>query len=132
MSLSGKNRKFRAGAGKGFPGGPSSPDETFVQAIAQALRTEFGDSAGAVKTVARLTGMNDRTVKNWFAAINGPGGEALISLLHHSDGVCEAILRLAGRDELVLAVRLVEVHEAMRTLVITMDGLVPPTPPGPP
>ena len=72
MSLSGKDRKFRAGAGKDFPGGPSSADETFVQAIAQALGTEFGDSAGAVKTVGRLTGMNDRTVKNWFAAINTP------------------------------------------------------------
>ena len=131
MSLSEKDRKFRPRTGNGFPKGPSDGDNTFVEAVARALRAEFGESAGAVKTVARLTGMNDRTVKNWFAAINGPGGEALISLVRHSNGVCETILRMAGRSELVLAVGLVEVHEAMRTLVTTMDGLIPPTPPEP-
>ena len=109
MSLSGKDRKFRAGAGKDFPGGPSSADETFVQAIAQALRTEFGDSAGAVKTVAPPDGDERSNGEELVCRHQQAGGEAPISLLHHSDGACEAILRLAGRDELVLAVRLVEV-----------------------
>jgi hypothetical protein len=44
----------------------------FADAVAAALHREFGDSHGAVKSVMRVTGVAEKTAKNWFQAKNGP------------------------------------------------------------
>ena len=73
MSRSQKDRKLRSETGKTFP--PPDPHGfDFVEAIAQALRREYGHSPASVKVVVRLTRANPRAVRNWFAANNGPSG----------------------------------------------------------
>ena len=50
-----------------------------------------------IEVVVQLTGANERTVRNWFEAKNGPSGELLVALCRHSDEVLATVLRLAGR-----------------------------------
>jgi hypothetical protein len=82
-----KGNFFPVGGTRGYP-----------VAVAAALRAELGESHQAVKTLMRWTGANERTAKNWLSGKNGPRGEHLIGLLHHSDKMLEAILQLAGRE----------------------------------
>lgn len=96
MSPANKGRTFRPGNGKDLP-----PPPTLAMTIARALREEFGEGRSAIKTIATLTSSNERAVKNWYAGMNGPSGESLISLCRCSDSVLEAVLLLAGRGELV-------------------------------
>ena len=56
-----------------------------------------GCTAG-LKIVVQLTGANERTVRNWFDAKNGPSGELLVALCRHSDEVLATVLTLAGRE----------------------------------
>ena len=81
MSLTKKDRINRSVSGTTFP------PKRFADAIAAALRREYGGTHAAVKTVVALTGANERAVKNWFDAKNGPSGEFLIALCAHSDEV---------------------------------------------
>ena len=55
-----------------------------------------------------LTKANERAVKNWFMAKNGPTGRHLVDLVRTSDEVLEAVLLLSGREELVLAKKLAD------------------------
>ena len=54
-----------------------------------------------MKTVVGLTSANERAVKNWFQAKNGPSGEFLIALCRHSDHALETVLLMSGREEQV-------------------------------
>lgn len=76
--------------------------------IADALHREFGETHAAVKTVVCLTHANERAVKNWFHAKNGPTGQHLVDLVRSSDEVLEAVLLLSGRQDLLVAKKLVE------------------------
>jgi hypothetical protein len=122
MSLTKKDRKFRSGSGKGFlPGGePPQEEMRFAIVVANALRREFGDSAGAVKEVARLTRANERAAKNWFDAKNAPNGALLIRLIEHSDDVLESVLTLARRQELLKEKR---IHDTRRELLELLSQL---------
>src|SRR4029079_17357247 len=73
---------------------------TYPSAISAALRNELGNSHRAVKTVMRWTGANERTTKNWLAGRRGPRGEHLLRLMRHSDATLEAVLQLAGREQI--------------------------------
>ena len=95
----------------------------FVEAIAQALRREFGQSPAAVKVVVRLTRANPRAVRNWFAANNGPSGENLVVLLRHSEEVLETVLFLAGRHDLITARKLAGAREKLREMLEMIDDL---------
>lgn len=86
----------------------------FTRTIAQALHKEFGDTHAAVKTVVALTRANERAVKNWFSAKNGPTGRHLVDLVRTSDEVLEAVLRMSGRSDLIVAKKL---GESKRTLL---------------
>lgn len=86
----------------------------FTRTIAQALHKEFGDTHAAVKTVVALTKANERAVKNWFSAKNGPTGRHLVDLVRTSDEVLEAVLRMSGRSDLIVAKKL---GESKRTLL---------------
>ena len=126
MSLTGKDRKVQSKFGKTFPDEIGDNQLSIAEAIAEALKSEFGTSAGSVKTVGRVTQANGRAVKNWFEGNNAPSGENLVCLLRHSDRVLNAVLLLAGRQELLIASRLMGVHRAMRELVEAMDQLQGP------
>ncbi|KQZ22095.1 hypothetical protein ASD47_08215 [Caulobacter sp. Root1472] len=123
MSRSQKDRKLRSDSGKTFPQSPDPHRMDFVEAIAQALRREYGQSPAAVKVVVRLTRANPRAVRNWFAANNGPSGENLVVLLRHSEEVLETVLFLAGRHDLITARKLAGAREKLREMLEMIDDL---------
>jgi hypothetical protein len=122
MSSTRKGRKVRSGAGTSFPndGLGSVP---FAQAVAAALREEFGMLPAGIKTVARLAGANERAVKNWFQAKNAPSGELLVALCRHSELVLETVLRLAGRTELMRVKRLSDFQSRIQEMRALLDSL---------
>lgn len=73
----------------------------FARAMSLALNQAFKGSRSKVKTVAKLTGANERTVKNWFCGNYGPSGPYLVLLVRHSDEMLNVFLSLAGRDRLL-------------------------------
>lgn len=107
MSLPKNDRNFRPHTGNSFPPG------RFVTAIADALHREYDHTGGGVAAVVALTGANARTVRNWFEAKNGPGGEYLVALCRHSDEVLDVILTLSGRTMLL---DMASLHQVKRRL----------------
>ncbi len=65
----------------------------------------------SVKTVMAYTGAGERTVKNWFEGKNGPNGENLVELVRHSDEVLEALLWMAGREDILAGKLLVDARD---------------------
>lgn len=127
MSFTENDRIFRSKSGKTFPDDSSVADgQSFADAIAAALVRDFGQSHAAVKTAARLVHANERAVRNWFDARNGPSGEHLVVLMHHSDAVTEAVLHLAHRDQLLGSVILDEARAKLCQMLAILDDLAPP------
>jgi hypothetical protein len=122
MSRSQKDRKLRSKTEKLFLQDAAEGFD-FTQAIAEALRREYGQSPAAVKTVVRLTRTNPRAVRNWFSANNGPNGENLVVLVRHSEEVLETVLQLAGRQDLVTARKLAGAREKLREMLEMIDEL---------
>ncbi len=124
MSSTQNDRKLRSESGRTvLPMAASIPTERFPEAVANALRREFGAVPGSVKHVVRITGANERAVRNWFEARNAPSGENLVALMAHSDEVLETLLHLAGRQELVAARRLSGARDKLREMLKLMDDL---------
>jgi hypothetical protein len=121
MSFTENDRNFRSKSGKTFPNEPAYA--RFGPAIAEALRAEFGGSTSAIKSIGKLTGANERTVRNWFEGKNGPGGDNLIALIRHSDTVLRTMLVLSDRRQLALASDLRNLHSKMRHLMEALDEL---------
>lgn len=117
MSLTKRDRMNRTVSGNTFP------QKRFAGAIALALRREYGGTHAAIKTVVALTGANERAVKNWFDAKNGPSGESIIALCRHSDEVLETLLLMAGRTEHVRAKRIVDATGKLREILVLLDEL---------
>ena len=124
MSFSEKDRKLQSKAGSPFPVDTAQP---LARAVALALKAEFGSTPSALKTVAQLTASNERAVRNWFEAKNGPSGENLVVLMRHSDLVLRTVLGLADRQDLVVAVGLASLRRKLVDAVAAIDGL-PPAP----
>ncbi len=125
MSLPKNTRKIRSSSGKTFPNGtaPRIGPPRYASVIAEALRRDFGGTHAAVKTVVGLTGVNERSVKNWYAAKNGPSGENLVDLARHSDAVLEAFLTLAGRETLVAAMAADDARQQLSAMIATFRSL---------
>jgi len=123
MSLHKNDRKIRSIDGKEFPKseGQSLSGGHFAEVIAAALRQGFGDTRSAVKTVVTLTGANERAVRNWFDAKNGPSGEHLVDLIRHSDEVLEAVLLCCGRRELIAAHRIIDTRRELKEMIGQLD-----------
>ena len=116
--------------GKFFPkkdgyngNGQHKPDIVFAVEIAAALRRSLGDNSAGAKVVASWTGANEKTVKNWFAGKYGPSGEHLFSLVRHSDEALETFLALAGRQDLMVAVKLAAAEQAIEDLLTAVRQL---------
>jgi hypothetical protein len=93
-------------------------------AIAGALKADLRDTHQAIKIARRWTGASERTVKNWFAAKNSLGGEQLIILLGHSDGVLDAVLRLGNRHIAIGPSRLVAARSALFDSLQQIDSIL--------
>lgn len=108
----------------GYTGnGRHEPDNWFAAEIASTLKRSLGDSRAGAKIVASWTGANERTVKNWFAGRYGPSGEHLIALARHSDEVLGVFLAMAGREELMVAMKLAAAEQAIEELLVAVRRL---------
>ncbi len=124
MSPTQKDRKVRSHSGRSFlQRTPPELAPSFSEAVADALRREFGGTPGAVKEVVRLTRANERAVRNWFEAKNAPSGENLVILMRHSDEVLESVLRLADRQDLVAARKLSAAREKLQEMLAMIDDI---------
>ena len=108
MSRPKNDRKFQSESGKTFQ---DLDTESFVRAIAGALKADFGATPSALKTVAQLTHSNERTVRNWLEGKNGP------------TGVLGTVLELADRRDLGLAVGLTSLRARLIDAVAEIDRL---------
>ena len=120
MSLTKNDRKLQPSSGNTFP------KVSFARAIADALHREYDESQVGVKTIVRLTGSNERAVRNWFDAKNGPSGESLIALCRHSDHVLDTVLLLAGRVEHVRARKIGHAKRVLEDIVALLRVLDEP------
>jgi len=124
MSLHKRGRNFRSFSGRGVPIRRNPIDSRgFAKAISAALREEYGDTHAAAKTIARLTGGNDRSAKNWLAGKNGPNGQSLIALCRHSDRVFETVARLCGRYQVLKTHKLIDAREKLRDTLAALDEI---------
>ncbi|WP_050526553.1 hypothetical protein [Pseudorhodobacter aquimaris] len=89
----------------------------FAEEIASALKRSLGDSRAGVKTVAAWKGANEKTVKNWFSGTYGPSGAHLIALARHSVEVLGTFLAMAGREDLMVAIKLAAAEDAISDLL---------------
>lgn len=118
MSFTKNDRKIQSESGKTFP---KITPEVLANVIAEALRAEFGALPSSVKTVARITHANDRAVRNWFDGKNCPSADNLIVLMRHSSIVLKAMLELADRRDLALAVGIFGLREQLVDMVAAID-----------
>jgi hypothetical protein len=95
----------------------------FSAEIAAALHRSLGSTGAAVKTVAGWTGANEKTVKNWFSGRYGPSGEHLAVLVRHSDEILNAFLVMAGRQDLMVAIKLAAAEQAVMELLVAVQNL---------
>src|SRR5262249_23637772 len=123
MSPANMDRRFQSLLGKTLqPEREGISPVRFAELVAEALRRDFGGTHRAVKTVCSLTGANERAVKNWFEAKNGPAGYHLIALMSASDAVFEAVLIAAGRRDFFVGKKLVDCkRELMAMLWAILD-----------
>jgi hypothetical protein len=120
MSRPKNDRKVQSESGKTFQ---DLDTESFVRAIAGALKADFGATPSALKTVAQLTHSNERTVRNWLEGKNGPTGSNLVILMRHSDRVLGTVLELVDRRDLGLAVGLTSLRARLIDAVAEIDRL---------
>ncbi len=127
MSFRKKGRKFRPVSGKTFPRSSAkvaAPDGyEFAAVVAETLRETVGGTRMSVKTVMAYTGAGERTVKNWFEGKNGPNGENLVGLVRHSDEVLEALLLMAGRENILAGKLLVDARDKLVEMLEIIDQL---------
>jgi hypothetical protein len=127
MSFPKKDRKIRPVSGKTFPRSSgtvtASDGYEFTAVIAETLRETFGGSGMSVKTVMTYTGAGERTVKNWFEGKNGPNGENLVELVRNSDEVLEALLLMAGREDILAGKLLVDARDRLVEMLEIIDQL---------
>ena len=120
MSFTKNDRTIQSKSGKTFP--KLSPS-ALSEALAQALKEEFGALPSSVKTVAKLMNSNDRAVRNWFEGKNSPSADNLIVLMRHSDQILRMVLELADRRDLVLAVGLTGLRAQLVDVLSAIDGM---------
>lgn len=110
----------------GRPPGGGDPTEaaTFAVAIAEALRRELEPNHSALKIAASWSDTNERSVKNWLAGRSAPSGHHLGQLARHSDEVLCAVLVFAGRDDPLMATKLLSVRNKLHALLQQVDALI--------
>lgn len=127
MSFSKKGRNFRTESRRTIPNSSANISELdnhkFAEAIAKTLHEAFGGTGRSIKTVMKYTGASERTVKNWFQGKNGPNGENLTRLIHHSDEVLVALLKMAGREDVLAGKLLINARDKLVEILEIIDRL---------
>jgi len=126
MSHTNKDRKIQYGSGNDFPDSNAEGvlgSARLARIVADALHREFGGTHAAIKMVVGLTQANERAVKNWFLAKNGPDGPHIIMLMRHSNEVLAAVLILAGRKDLLTAKKLVDARKQLELMLRLISDL---------
>jgi hypothetical protein len=111
--------------GKEFPQetkGMSSRELATV--IGNTLRDELGSKHMAAIIVARWTGANEKTAKNWLAGTRCPSGPHLISLARESEAVMATLLVLAKRELNVSALSLISLKAGLMYAVNAIDEAI--------
>jgi hypothetical protein len=119
MSFPKKGKSFPNG-GKGGGSDFSNDDHAFAMKIASALKSELRDRNSRAKLVAGWTGANERTVKNWILGRYAPCGRHLVVLAQHSDQVLNTILLMAGRENLLVALKIEDLKQKVLELADVM------------
>ena len=125
MSPTNRDRRVQSRSGKVFRSDAAAAitSSQFAALIASALDRDFGDIHAAVKTICKLTGAQDRAVKNWVEGRNGPDGPHLVALISVSDAVLEAVLLAAGRNDLVAAMKIADSKRELRRMLSLLHDL---------
>ena len=92
--------------------------------IGKTLREELGSKQMAAIIVARWTGANEKTAKNWLARTRCPSGPHLISLARESEAVMAALLILAKRELNVSALSLISLKAGLMYAVNAIDEAI--------
>jgi hypothetical protein len=95
----------------------------YITGISSALQEELGNSARAAKTIMQWTGSSERAAKYWLAGARAPNGPQLLMLARNSDKVMRAFVRLAGREDLELAVRLTAVEASLAQAISIVQSV---------
>src|SRR5258708_22841402 len=88
----------------------------FAAEIASALEKTLQHGERRIKTIARWTGANERTVKNWLSGKYGPCGTHLIVLMRCSDEVLNSVLSMVVFHALRAAQKLTLTHNHLHAL----------------
>jgi len=127
MSFRKKGRKVRPVSGRTFPRSSGTVEKSdgydYTAVIAETLREAFGRTGRSVKTVMAYTGAGERAVKNWFGGKNGPNGANLVEFVRHSDVALEALLLMAGREDILAGKLLVDAREKLVEMIEIIDQL---------
>lgn len=112
--------------GRSFPksGLRKLDNPRYAEEIGRALRDELGGSHQSVKAIMNWTRASERTIKNWLAGTNGPSGSHLIEVIRHSDAVCALVLRLAGREQTLAVIRVVDLRNRLAAALAELDQLL--------
>ena len=110
--------------GKKLPDQQSTRDAIYASSIAEALRSELGQSHRATKTLMRWTGASDRTAKNWLSGHCGPSGNHLVQLARESDTILATFLGLAGRNRHMVGADLLQIRDALADAAALIDELL--------
>ena len=70
-----------------------------INVFAGILRSNFAGEFSAIKEIHLETGIDCRSIENWYQARNAPCPMHLLILAHHIPDIIEAFLSLAGREE---------------------------------
>jgi hypothetical protein len=125
MSFTEDDRKVQSENGKTFPKRAGYDGPPIAPVIAAALKADFGATPSAMKHIARLTGANERAVRNWMGSNNRPSAELLICLMCHSDSVFVAMLELAKRDRPSQSNGLADLRSHLVSALAVIDGVQP-------
>jgi hypothetical protein len=111
--------------------GEAISEREVADAVAKALRSEFGHMSHATSTLMRWTGASERTAKNWLSGSYGPTSANLFLLARHSPAIRQLILRFAKMPPVLLSENLhglrLSLIEAVAEIDVTLgrDAMKP-------
>ena len=117
MCFTKNGKQFKRGGR--LPGGPAGG----AKLVATALRASLRGQASAVKTVARWTGANERTVKNWLSGERGPSGDHFLGLAANCPGVLAAFLAAIHRNDCLVMADIDEARAKVAAALMALEAV---------
>jgi len=79
---------------------PTVTDKELAFLIQKILRQEYKNRGSAVKRIANKTGLELRTIRNWYEGRKAPKSVHLLLLASHYQEVLHLVIKLIGRSDL--------------------------------